>query len=425
MNDDKTNAENINAGGLPARDEAPTSAPDGGKDNGLKSQNDNTENTGEPVRKATLDRHDKEEDKPVPALSLPKYSIVLFIIAGASALVYAAATVWPAFADFFSRYPGSAVRAALAYLTNWIPFSFSEFLLLFLPVIIFYLIRLAVKKYSGSWRNTAVYVGILFSLASVFFSVFVLGFGTGYHGSTLDKKLGLDRQDVSAEDLYYTASLLADKVNEESENVAFVYHDFSVMPYSIGEMNDKLIDAYDKVCDEYSFVQRLSSRVKPVMLSEAMSYTHITGVYTYFTGEANINVAFPDYTIPFTAAHELAHQRGIAREDEANFIAFLVCIASDDPYIRYSGYLNMYEYVSSSLYSADSTLYSSVAGSLYPEVRFELVAYSAFYEKYRTSKAAEVSHAINDTYLKMQGTEGTRSYGMVTDLAVAYYKVNS
>jgi hypothetical protein len=54
-----------------------------------------------------------------------------------------------------------------------------------------------------------------------------------------------------------------------------------------------------------------------------------------------------------------------------------------------------------------------------------MAAYSAFYEKYRTSKVAEVSHAINDTYLKIQGTVGTKSYGMVTDLAVAYYKINN
>ena len=75
------------------------------------------------------------------------------------------------------------------------------------------------------------------------------------------------------------------------------------MPYSYRELNDKLLDAYDVICDEYSFVQRLDSNLKPVMLSDAMSYTHITGVYSFFTGEANINVAFPDYTIHYTAAH--------------------------------------------------------------------------------------------------------------------------
>ncbi len=364
------------------------------------------------------------DEPPVPALSLPKFSIVLFIIAGAAALVYAVAVAWPPFADFFSRYPGGVMRAVMAHLTGWIPFSFAEFLLIFLPVIIFFLMRIAVKKYSSSWRNTGIYVAVLLSVASIFFSIFALGFGTGYHGSTLDKKLGLDRQDVSAEELYDTALILAAKVNEEAENISFHHQDFSIMPYSFSEMNDKLIAAYDKICDEHSFIQRLSSRLKPVMLSEAMSHTHITGIYTYFTGEANINIVFPDYTLPYTAAHELAHQRGVAREDEANFIAFLVCIASDDPYIRYSGYLNLYEYVSSSLYSADAELYGKVAATVAPEVRFEMAAYSKFYNKYRHSKVATISQTINDTYLKIQGTEGTKSYGMVTDLAVAFYKVH-
>ena len=239
----------------------------------------------------------------------------------------------------------------------------------------------------------------------------------------LNEKLGLDRQKVSAEELYETALILSERANEESERVFYnPKTKFSVMPYGIDGMNDKLIDAYGRVCDEHSFVQRLDSRLKPVMLSELMSYTHITGVYSFFTGEANINVAFPDYTIPFTAAHELSHQRGIAREDEANFMAFLVCIGSEDDYIRYSGYMNMLEYVLSALYSASPDLYYSAVARIDPEIRLEMSAYSEFFEKYRDSTASKVSETVNNTSLIIQGTEGTKSYGMVVDLAVAYYK---
>ena len=208
----------------------------------------------------------------------------------------------------------------------------------------------------------------------------------------------------------------------ELDEVDFVYGGASVMPYSLDEMEEKLLDAYDKVCDKYSFVQRLRSNMKPIILSEPMTYTHISGVYTYFTGEANLNTNFPDYSLPFTAAHEFSHQRGIAREDEANFMAFLVCAASDDPYIRYSGYLNMYEYVASAYYSADPDGYYELLGTMDARIRCELVSYSEFFDKYRDSVASEVSGAINDTYLKLQGTEGTRSYGLVVDLAVAYLK---
>ena len=104
-----------------------------------------------------------------------------------------------------------------------------------------------------------------------------------------------------------------------------------------------------------------------------MTYTHISGVYTFFTGEANINVNFPDYTTPFTSAHELSHQRGIGPEDEANFMAFLVCIESDDTYIKYSGYMEVFEYVISALYKTDKDKYYSLMDETDRRVRYQLI----------------------------------------------------
>lgn len=359
-----------------------------------------------------------------PALKkrLPVFAFVLYGIAVAALAILAAARLSPAFADTFNRYVGALIRGALAHLTGWIPFSLGEAMVIFLPVAAVFMIVRACRKYSDSWRSVFVYLGSVLSVVSLLFSVFVFGFGTGYYGTTVDEKLGLDRSVVSPEELYYTAATLAAHVNSEAENVKYQYNDFSVMPYTFDEMSRRLVAAYDKVCDEYDFIPRLYSRVKPVMLSEPWTYTHISGVYTYFTGEANINTNFPDYTIPYTAAHEMAHQRGIAREDEANFIAFLVCISSDDPYIRYSGYLEVYEYVASSLYSADKNYYSAVYSSLKTNVRAEMAAYSAFFDKYRENVVADVSEAVNNSYLQIHGTVGSKSYGLVVDLAVAYYR---
>ena len=101
-------------------------------------------------------------------------------------------------------------------------------------------------------------------------------------------------------------------------------------------------------------------------------------------------------------------------------MAFLICIASEDPYIRYSGYLNMYEYVASALYSASSEKYYTVLSSLDMRLRYEMIAYNEFFEPYRKTVVSQVSDAVNNTYLVLQGTEGTKSYGMVVDLAVAY-----
>jgi len=353
--------------------------------------------------------------------AFPKFTYVLWGILALSILVYIAALISPEFADLYNAYPGALIRAALAYLTALFPLSVAEFLIISLPALLFFIIYIACKHYCSSLRESIVYIVSLLSCVSLFFSIFTLGFGCGYHGKTLDQKLEIEKTNVAPLELKLTSALVAGEVNRYVPEVEFGEDGFSKMPYSVFEMNRKLLKAYDSLCEKYDFIQKLYVGVKPVMLSEAMSYTHITGVYTYFTGEANINVNFPDYTLPFTAAHELAHQRGISREDEANFIAFLVCCESDDPYIKYSGYLNMYEYLASAL-SAQKDAYKEVFFSLDPLVRAEMKAYSAFFNKYRHSVAGKVSEKVNDTFLQVQGTVGTKSYGMVVDLAVAYYR---
>lgn len=353
---------------------------------------------------------------------LPTFAKCFYILGAVSLLLFIGFLCSKSFSDFFNRRIASVFRALLAYLTGWIPFSLAEMFIILIPVILIVIVIYATKRYSNSWHDVLIYCGTMLSFVALLFSIFTVGFSSAYRGSTLDEKLGIERREVSAEELYETALVLVEKINGEVSGVAFEEGGFSVMPYSYDVMNDKLIEAYGKACDKYAFVQRLDSRLKPVMLSELMSYTHITGVYSFFTGEANINVAFPDYTIPYTAAHELSHQRGIAREDEANFMAFLVCIESDDAYIRYSAYLNLYEYVASALSSASPELYAKVRAEISRDVIYEMRAYSEFYDKYRDSTASEVSNAVNNTFLVMQGTEGTRSYGMVVDLAVAYYR---
>ena len=356
-----------------------------------------------------------------PKRRLPLFSKIAFICAGASVLLFFGFILSERFADFFNRYVSSVFRALLANITDILPFSLAEWILIMLPVALVFVLMYAFRYFSDSWHDTLIFCAAILSVFALLFSCFTLTFAAAYRGSRLDKKLGIERRDVSAEELYECALILAERVNEQSALVAFEYGGFSLMPYGYGEMNDELIEAYGKAADKYDFLQRLDSDLKPVMLSELMSYTHITGVYSFFTGEANINVAFPDYTIPYTAAHELAHQRGIAREDEANFMAFLVCLESDDPYIRYSAYLNLYEYVANALYSASPTLWSEVHSTLTASVKYEMRAYSEFYDKYRDSVAGDVSEVVNNTFLTIQGTEGTRSYGMVVDLAVAYY----
>ena len=85
--------------------------------------------------------------------------------------------------------------------------------------------------------------------------------------------------------------------------------------------------------------------------------------------------------------------------------------------------MSVYEYVISALYRADKDKYTALLSETDNRLRYEMIAYNDFFEKYRDNVAADISGTINDTYLASQGQkEGSRSYGMVVDLAVAYYK---
>lgn len=356
--------------------------------------------------------------------AVPKWFWAFPILAVISGVLHLICSLSTSFADWMIETLCAPVRFGLAKMTGWIPFSLGEMILLLLPVIVILLILLTVRL--ARHFNAKLYcrtVAGLLSVICMLYSLFVWTLAPGYQCSTLDQKLGLARVPVSADELLSTAEILRDKVHATLDSITFRYGDFSVMPYSLDEMNEKLNDAYEAAGEKYHFLSNFRSKVKYVMLSEPMSYTHITGVYSYYTGEANLNIHFPDYSLPYTAAHELAHQRGIARENEANFVAFLVCLESDDPYIQYSGYVNLLEYVMNSLYSASPDLYTEFYSTLEREVVYEFYASSAFFDQYRENVAADVSSAVNNNYLQSQGqTAGIQSYGLVVDLAVAYYK---
>lgn len=352
---------------------------------------------------------------------VPVWSMVLFAIAICALTVELIAKSNVAFAEAINESAGRVIRLILAKSTSFIPFSLAETFLLCSPVLIAILVMLVIRAGNKSLKSLIKFTAGILSLITLIYSTFVFGFGAGYYGKTIDEKLGLDRKDVSAQELYDTARLLLSGAEKELENVTFPEGTYSSMMFSYAEMNEKLNRAWEKVSEKYPCFQSFRSNTKPVMLSGIWTYTHTSGVYSFFTGEANVNVNYPDFIIISSAAHEMAHQRGVAREDEANFASFLVCINSDDPYIRYSGYLDMFREVRDKLYSADKELYNKLVSAMSAETKKEIYSFAKFFDKYRDNVAATVSNKVNDTYITSHGQEaGIKSYGLVVDLLCAY-----
>lgn len=357
-------------------------------------------------------------------VSIP--AMILLVLFAAALIVEALAKGNPALADGVSDTTGVVIRGALAYVTCFFGFSLAEYLLIASPLLLALLVIFIVRRVKRSVRLGIRSCVTLLSLVSLIYTVFVFGYGTGYYGRGVASKMDLERHDLSPEELYQTALLLVEQMEKDVPKVMYPEGTYSAMPYSYTEMNGELLKAYDKLTENYPSFQRLYVPTKPVMLSEPWTYTHTSGMYCLFTGEANVNTNYPDYIVVSSAAHEMAHQRGVTKEDECNFLSFVVCSMSDDPYVRYSGYADVLNTVLGSLSSADRALYDDVRARMPKEIAKEYQAYSIFFTKYRENTAAKVSNAVNNAYLEQHNQPaGIKSYGLFVDLVAAYMLQNN
>lgn len=180
-------------------------------------------------------------------------------------------------------------------------------------------------------------------------------------------------------------------------------------------------DGYFELSKNYDVFSGLYGKPKPVLASEAMLYTGITGVYFPYTAEANVNIAVPDLLLPATTLHEMAHQRGFAPEDEANFIAYIAAMAHPDKDFQYSGTILALIHTMNALYSENADDAMKLRATYSEGVDRDVIAYSAFWKSYE-GKANEVADTVNDTYLKSNQQEnGVKSYGKMVDLLLGYF----
>lgn len=246
---------------------------------------------------------------------------------------------------------------------------------------------------------------------------FALLYAPLYGRASAAEALGLPAADATEESVYEAALFFAGELAEASAALPRG-EDGNVLPvHTFAETASLVGAAFDAVGGSYFSAAHV--RPKEVLLSVPMSYLGITGIYFPFTAEANVNVNIPCYQIPQVMAHETAHAKGVAREDEANLVSYVLCIRAEDAYLRYSGLMPAVAVLMNALPAA---LYGQVRARLPAEVLREYANASAHYARYEGAVDA-VSSFFNDLFLKANGvSSGTRSYGQTVRGLVALYR---
>lgn len=311
----------------------------------------------------------------------------------------------------------------MSRLWSHVPFSGAE--LFYAAVICFIIVYIIYQiihmiQCERRWHRVYITVLTLAMTASLFWAGICVMWSPYYFAPTFCETGGVSDDAVSVEELEAVTRYFAALAGEYGEKVT--RDEDGLFCVDRNDILDRAADAFGSACALFPSLEGQELRPKGIICSKVMSLLDFTGFFFPLTGEANVNMDSPACSLPATAEHEIAHQRGVAEEQECNFVAVLVCMESGYDDYAYSGALLAYTYLGNALYGADRDAWSEVYGTLTAGVRADLSDVSAYWAGYRDTFTQKTSNTVYDSFLKSNGQElGRQSYGACVDLLVNYY----
>lgn len=368
---------------------------------------------------------------PLSPISFKKHRFTLFLVI-LSLIGLLLTKIAPHFPYFIEHYYSQGInrlyRQLLSRFFGIFPFSVYEFLLYIAILILFvytlYRLTCCMKRRSQRKKHLILWLLHISDFAMIIWCLIIYTWTLNYARVPLETTMQLESTPANNEALAHLYSHLIMRLNQTAHEVDRNKDGQMIIYSGYQSVFDKAPSCYDTLSKTYPVFGGDFGPPKSIALSKPMLYTSITGIYSPFTSEPNINTAILPQTLPVTTLHELAHQRGFAPEDEANFIATLAATVSEDATFRYSGYFLAYIYTNQELYRRSPESVAMLNKTLDPLVKQDLHTYSLFLKAHE-GKIEKISSTLNDSYLKANGiADGEASYGRMVSLLLAYYQTH-
>lgn len=321
----------------------------------------------------------------------------------------------------FGLYP--VISKLLRTLFGWIPFSVGDLLyiaaFIWLVAKTWKLVKLLKKKQARghfSWTLFRKYL----KLGLLVYIMFSLFWGLNYFRQGVEKQLGLELKPYSVEDLFNLTTVLQQRLNGYAEKVDSVQR----LSYNRNRfLFEQGSAAYNHVRKSFPYLLYTQASIKPSLFTPVGHWFGFTGYYNPFSAEAQLKTSIPVFLKPFVVTHEIAHQLGYAKENEASFVAYLACRNSPDINFLYSVYFEMYR---DALYECRLTpnkeLTETISKNVHARVKWDirdlrlyLLSNQNFIEPFMTG--------AYDRYLKLNNQpKGRATYNEVIAYLIAYMK---
>ena len=356
-----------------------------------------------------------------------RFRLILFGVGVATWVIQAGARGRPDLVErFYSGGLYPVIREFVGTLTGWTSYSFAEGILVFMVVVLAVRsIRIArtLSQKRRSLRNIGAHLlsGSL-ALAGVLYTWGMFAWGFNYYRQPFSITGNLNRSGIQTEELRAVCLKLVQQANalrrevEEDGDGVMRTADSDRTALARARVAFKAQGLEYKVLRD-GFVSRPKGLVFPLL-----PWLNVAGIFVPYTGEPNVAMGQPDPSRLFSACHEMAHQLGWAREEEANFVGYAVCRRHPDADYRYAAAQGALRYALGTLQWIDPDAAASVSTTIGKGMERDWYASRRFWERYDT-RLGDAAMRVNDTYLKAQGQQaGLGSYGLMVDILVADHR---
>ena len=313
-----------------------------------------------------------------------------------------------AFCEWWTTHIARGYLKFMGKITEWCPFSFTEviFVIVVLSCLLYlvWAIILFKKKKILSAINRLLTITLVV-IGSI--TTYVVSVELAYNRSTLP--IGQYNEEIDQTKFKELVTYYVDDLNNIINTYGVDEDGELSLPYGYNKLFSSVRNTYH-ILDDNDYFNEYTAKIKPLMSSWLFSGFGISGMFFGPFGEAHYNTDNTNAELAFTIAHEMAHSKGVMREEDAQITALYICLNSEDPILRYSAYVNT---LSSLLNLCRYTGNQDDYKEMYNKIDEKVWTNFTYINKHWDKKmwAYDFGEWWNNLYLKLSGqSSGTSSY---------------
>ena len=257
------------------------------------------------------------------------------------------------FCDWYAEHIYSHIANLMGRLTAPVPFALGEILMylaaLFVLATPVVLVICLVRKRRN--KKASVFLRRWLKSFCITLAVFLFLYLFNWFIPLCGNVMGQagHRTGFTTEELRLLRNYLVEQINTAAEQCERDENGILIFPEE-EERYEQIAAAMQGISDEYPRLAGFYPQPKKALCSDVLDWMGIGG-YTYpYTLEVTWNKYVTRLYSYSLLTHEQAHHKGFYKENEANFISYLACAKSGEPLLVYAGSLDLYSYITFTLY---------------------------------------------------------------------------